>query len=276
MITATHSITWIEPDQQPSAATALEGRGYFLTVPHFFFFLPNYVAKLPLTPSAKWLFAMLVTESFPNDGGRFEYFKGVRTMARATGLSPSLVVTALEELTKAGMVWISDTAARQSDRGRHYYELGWTGDVSALAPDHGLKNADKPGPLTYAVKRQLSWFVPIYHEFAGTLRKLNKHYPVFKRTASLDMIVYGYVMAKARPFLFRSVVQIAADLGMHRQTVKAALDRLEQLYMIKNSTDGYYVVAHPALSTAPVDARSAELLTILEKVNDNAHEQVSC
>lgn len=265
------SIRWIKAYQQPTANTAFEGWGYCLTSPYFFFMLPNYVAKLPLTPAAKWLFAMLVTESFPKDKPRFEYFKGIRTMAGTLGMSPSLTLGALNELMAAGLVWKSETVADKSKRRRNYYEIGWTGDVDSLEKDHGLKNADKPGPLTYAIKRHLAWYVPIYYTFASFLREFNKICQAFKRTANLDMIVYGYVTAKARPFLFRSLVQIGRDLGMHRKTIKAALDRLESLYMIKHTPDGYYVVAHPFLSTD--ENQSAELLAVYERVKENDEEK---
>lgn len=113
-------------------------------------------------------------------------------------------------------------------------------------PDTLKETTTKPGiPMPYAVARRLN-MVPLF------LNVLRMRGSSIVNTA--ELFVYGLMTKLADPFYFASDTRTARAVGMHRTTVKTALERLEYLHMITSSDHGYYICAHPILNSDPQDA----------------------
>lgn len=254
-----NDIEWLSAAQldRSTDENALARLGHPVTPPFLFTRLPMYVASSKLSPSAKLVFAEIATSSFGSKlkekTVRFEYFKGYSAIARRTGLARGTVYKAIKELKNNGWLWLSEIPASASKRARKFYELQWTGDVDSLNDADDLAGSTlEPGPLTTTIFRHCK-FAPIYSTRAegkgrdGQSMLLRIYLAeMYPKTVTLDLIVFGYVVFKAQPVLFRSLGKIAEDLGMTRHTIKASLDRLYSCYLIGRCDDNtYYLNANP-------------------------------
>jgi len=273
-----HGINWLSDRVSITEMTgdmAFERVGIYNPaglIGHFALFnrLPDIVLASDLTPAAKLLYADIFSWVFARKNGKpvvQEYYCGIRFIAERIGMTRQGANKAVNELV-AGK-WISNTeTARTSKKHRLKLVPLNTQAIADLVSQPEVPDPDasddlddcleqeedsvaslaesttRPGiPMPYSVARRLP-MTPVFLNLMDLVKN--------RITRTAEVLVYGLIVKKAKPFYFESISRIAAATGLHRSTVKRAIQRLEHLLIVAKSNDQHYVVAHPILNEKPI------------------------